>query len=226
MLETVWYLLVLILQILQVNPQIMTEKLQIDVFVASKPAYSFVVQGNAVAGQVRDAENATIFGEFESTRRLPQAYVIFPLVPLSDEVEAAGMAGMDKGKTGSTGSASSLPATAAAGTKATKASEKKKTLSPLTIDFSKALKQLASFRDKPRQKIEYPEAGRFLASSDGAEKSANTAKTSPSPSAAASPASGEKSAEDKAMIEIHQYSNRLVVTAEFIQTVMIVNFMQ
>ena len=266
MLETVWYLLILVLQVLQVNPQILTDKLQIDVFVASKPAYSFVVQGNAVQGQIMDAEKHAVFGEFESTRRLPQAYVVFPRVALDPEVEAAGMAGMDQGKdsaasdtkstaaagaktTATAATATSGTGTAATGT-STGADAKKKDLYPFTIDFTKALKQLVSFRDKPRQQLEYPEAERFLTSGDKAAADAKTTTTaggsttgtktaggtttattgaagsSATSGSAATAASGDKAEEKKSTIEIRQYTNRLVVTADFIQTVMIINFMQ
>jgi hypothetical protein len=230
MLETIWYLLVLLLQVLQVNPQLLTERLQIDVFVASKPAYSFVVKGNAVQGQVVNAETRAVFGEFESTRRLPQAYVIFPREALPAEIEAAA----EKSKGDSKDSGAKSGTTASGGDQA---AEKPKDLYPFTIDFTKAIRQLSSFRDKPRQVIEYPEKDRFLSSGEKTDDKKAAASPSPSPSAAAgaksaasaSPApaagAGDKSEEEKANIEIRQYSNRLVLTADFIQTVIIVNFM-
>ncbi len=230
MLETLWYLLILVLQILQVNPQLLTEKLQIDVIIASKPAYSFVVKGNTLQGQMLDADTRSVFGEFESTRRVPQVYVVFPRTALPAELEAAAMAALRSGKDGGSGKDSGSTKAAASPSPSPTASPDaqaaKKELYPFTIDFTKAIKQLVAFRDKPRQSIEYPETERFLSTAD---KAAKTTAPSPSPSSGAkaadkTPTTG-KETEKKNMIEIRQFSNRLVLSAEFIQTVIIVNFM-
>ena len=243
MLETIWYLLILVLQVLQVNPQLQSEKFQIDVFVASKPAYSFVVQGNAIQGQIVNAETKAIFGEFESTRRLPQAYVVFPREALPPELEAAAAAAQGNGKDG--GKTATKNGPNASPSASPEASDKPKDLYPFTIDYTKAIKQLVSFRDKPRQQLEYPEADRFLSSKDkaGSDKAAADKTTAKTPAASAAPttvvgkpgttpvpsaspgAAGDKAEDKPAMIEIRQYSNRLVLTADFIQTVIIVNFM-
>ena len=238
MLETLWYMMVLVMQVLQTNPHVQADKIQIDVFVASKNAYSFVVKGNAVQGQVMDAGTHVIFGEFESTRRLPQAYVIFPRVALPAELEAAATASQDKGKAAApnanaakdnkSGSTATVPAT-------------------FTIDYTKALKQLRPFSAKPRQSIEFTEMDRFLGGGQEG-KSATKAKIAPTPaaivasgaktaSASPGPATGAMAsgapqdakkpgeAEKPSMIELRLYDNRLVLTADFAQIVIIVNFM-
>ena len=226
MLETLWYMLILVLQVVQTNPQLQTDRMQIDVFVASKNVYSFTVQGNAVQGQIVDAETRTIFGEFESTRRLPQAYVVFPRRALPEEIEAAAKSSGDKG---------AAPGAAKTAGSAAKASAAPMELGPFTIDFTKALKQLVSFKVKPRQSIEFTEKSRFLDAGKDAAQSPK-AKPTPSPTAVAaasgSPAalpgispSPSPDAEKASLIEIRYYSNRLVLSAEFAQLLIIVNFM-
>lgn len=221
MLETLWYMLVLIVQILQANPQLKTDRMQMEVYVASKPAYSFIIQGNAVQGQFVNAETRAIFGEFESTRRIPQAYVIFPRQALSQEMESALKAGSGKGNGGSI---------AGATPNSPKENTAPSEMVPLTIDFTKALKQLVSFKSKPRQTIEFTEKERLLGNDK--DPSAAKLKTTPSPlivpTTSASPAASESPSPDsekKDMIEIRQYSNRLVLSADFAQLLIIVNFM-
>jgi len=229
MLETLWYMLILVLQVLQANPQLQTEKMQIDVLVSSKNAYSFIVKGTAVQGQIVNAESHSVFGEFESTRRVPQAYVIFPRMALPAELEAAARGNQDQGS-------SALPAKTG---KVSKTADSAGLPATFTIDYTKVLKQLRPFSSKPRQSIEYPEMERFLGGGqDG--KSASKPKSTPvaaiksaAPAAAttatatSSPNLANKSADQEkaSLIELQQYANRLVLTADFAQLVIIVNFM-
>lgn len=229
MLETLWYLLVLAMQILQVDPQLSADKLRVSVYVASQPAYSFSVQGNAVNGQFTDLAARAVFGEFESTRRLPQAYVVFPRAALPPELEEAAKAGADKGGDKSAGKAGTA---AKPGAK----KDEKKELAPFTIDFTKALKALASFKAKPHQLLEFTEKERFLGGADGAAGTEAKPAASAAPAPKAGPAAaatgtaalpGAKAADkekEKDMIDIRYQAKRLVVSAGFAQTLIIVDF--
>jgi len=76
MLQAFWYSLVLLLHVAQQDPSLQWEKVSIDAYVQSDLIASFKVQGNSREGKITyDGKN---WGEYDASKRLPQAYLIRP----------------------------------------------------------------------------------------------------------------------------------------------------
>ncbi len=124
MLEIIWYSLLLLLQVVQVNPNIDVSRLDLEVYVNSDLVYSLKVQGSLVQGQLINSDSRSVLGEFEASRRVPQAYLIFPRQAPPEQL---------------------------AGVSDTKATEGAP--DNFNLDFTKALKTLKSFETNRVQRL-------------------------------------------------------------------------
>ena len=140
MLQSLWYMLVLLVQILQTDPSIQPDKLQFEVYAGSVPGLTLSMRGTMVQGSFVDIETRKSFGEFESTKRIPQTFVIFPAQGLNEELNSGLSSGdKDTGSSATAANGAAKTGSAAPGNKSgASGGSAEPDLSPFTLDFTKA----------------------------------------------------------------------------------------
>lgn len=240
MLTPVWYCLLFMLQVAQMDPAVEYSRLNLDLFIDSQPVWTVTVKGNAREGMLYDGKQ--LLGEYDASSRISQAYMIYPrsLPPdrESGDQESAGATSSATGGKAAAGTPKTTPAGTDAGAGTAAADGATAELPGVfALDFTGLVRQLKSAAregslvlvpDLPldNAKGEPGKSAGSKAAKTPAKTGAMASPTAPARSATPAPGSavatgdqpasaapqsgGDGQAED--VLELRRYPNRTILT--------------